>query len=101
MMTTATINAWAGSWAVIMNRGLIDASILLLLVALAWLVFRRRMSSHLACGLFLLVPLKLALPIPVTIPWGGRGPILAGCRRLDRIGDGARCLECAAHCPSG
>lgn len=68
MASTAAINAWAAMWADLMVRGLIDASVVLLLVGSAWLLFRRRMSAQLACGLFLLVPLKLALPIPITMP---------------------------------
>ena len=68
MVLTSTINAWADMWAAVMVRGLIEASVLLLLVTAVWLAFRKRMSAHLACGLFLLVPLKLILPIPITVP---------------------------------
>jgi beta-lactamase regulating signal transducer with metallopeptidase domain/protocatechuate 3,4-dioxygenase beta subunit/peroxiredoxin len=68
MASTAAIDAWAAAWAAWMGRSLIEGAALLLVLGAVWLAFRRRMSAQLVGGLFLLVPLKLAVPIPLTIP---------------------------------
>ena len=57
------LNAWGGAWAGFMVRALVDSSVLLAVLLLVWLPLRRRMSAQLAHGLFLLVLLKLALPV--------------------------------------
>ncbi len=62
-----TLNAWGAVWASLVLRSLVEASLVLAVVLAIWLPLRRRMSAQLAYGLFLLVLLKLALPIPV--PW--------------------------------
>jgi WD40 repeat protein/beta-lactamase regulating signal transducer with metallopeptidase domain len=49
-----------------MVRALIDSSVLLVVLLLVWLPLRRRMSAQLAYGLFLLVLLKLAVPVSVA-----------------------------------
>ena len=50
-----------------MGRALVDSSVLLAVVVLIWLPLRRRMSAQFAHGLFLLVLLKLAMPIPASL----------------------------------
>ncbi len=86
----ATLNAWGLSWAGAMQQSLVEGTILLAIVGLVWVLLRRRMSSALASGLFLLVLIKAALPLvlPVTptvvLPLpvfqpepGGRGSVRA------------------------
>jgi hypothetical protein len=67
------LNLWGGAWAGFMVRALVDSSVLLAALLLAWLPLRRRMSAQLAYGLFLLVLLKLAMPVPATgLAWATR-----------------------------
>jgi beta-lactamase regulating signal transducer with metallopeptidase domain len=68
MPSVETLNAWGANWSVAMSRSLVDASLLLGLVLIVWLPFWRRVPSHAACVLFLLVLLKAALPFPVPLP---------------------------------
>lgn len=64
MSLVAGLNAWGSAWAGFMVRALIDATALLGLVLLIWLPLRRRISAHFAHGLFLLVLVKLVVPVP-------------------------------------
>jgi len=76
MMSVESLNAWGSGWAWFMARALVDSSVLLAVVALIWLPLRRRMSAQFAHGLFLLVLLKLAAPIPASWPsWSADAPI--------------------------
>jgi beta-lactamase regulating signal transducer with metallopeptidase domain/Leucine-rich repeat (LRR) protein len=68
MISTATLNAWAEAWATRVWASLFDATVALALVTLVWLVLRRRASAQLGYGLFLLVVLKLLVPLPVSVP---------------------------------
>lgn len=68
MSASATFNAWAIPWAEFMWSGLIDATLLLAIVALLWLPLRRRMSAQVGYCLFLLILVKLVVPIHVTAP---------------------------------
>ena len=68
MSVSATLNAWASAWADFMWNGLIDATLLLAIVALLWLPLRRRMSAQVGYCLFLLILVKLVVPIHVTAP---------------------------------
>ena len=88
MSTTAieTLNTWGPAWADAMQRSLVEATVLLAIVGLAWLILRRWMSSALAHGLFLLVLVKAAVPIVLSSPptvvvplpeMGGRSSIRA------------------------
>ena len=79
MATIEAVNRLASAWSAVVWRGLIESTALLLAVGLVWLVFRRKMPSQLAYGLFLLVLIKLAVPIPLTVPasWRRLGPIVA------------------------
>ncbi len=63
------LNAWGAAWASFMTRALVDSSVLLAVVLAVWLPLRKKMSAQFAHGLFLLVLLKLAVPIPVTWSW--------------------------------
>ena len=58
-----TLNALGLSWASAMQRSLVEATIVLAIVGLVWVLLRRRMSSALAHGLFLLVLVKAAVPL--------------------------------------
>ena len=62
------INALAERWSTAMVAVSLDATLLLLGVGLAWLAIRRRVAPQVGYGLFLLVPLKLLLPVVVPIP---------------------------------
>jgi WD40 repeat protein/beta-lactamase regulating signal transducer with metallopeptidase domain len=76
MTSVETLNALGSGWASFMARALLDSSILLAAVVLVWLPLRRRMSAQFAHGLFLLVLLKLALPIPASWPsWSAEAPL--------------------------
>jgi WD40 repeat protein/beta-lactamase regulating signal transducer with metallopeptidase domain len=57
------LNAWGAAWAAFMVRALVDSSLLLAILLVVWLPLRRAMSAQLAYGLFLLVLLKLAIPV--------------------------------------
>jgi beta-lactamase regulating signal transducer with metallopeptidase domain/thiol-disulfide isomerase/thioredoxin len=68
MSLVDVLDAWGSAWAAFMLRSLLEATALLAVLLLAWLMLRRRMSSQLAYGLFLLVLVKAAVPIPVLVP---------------------------------
>jgi len=64
-------NRWL-SWVVV---SVVEATVLLLIVSLVWLCIRRRALPQMGYILFLLVPLKLLVPLHVTVParfmaWG-------------------------------
>src|SRR4051794_30433004 len=63
-----TLNGWGAAWASVVVRGVIDSTAMLAVVSIAWLALRRRLSPALVPGLFVLVLIKLALPIPITVP---------------------------------
>ena len=62
------LNFWAERWATLMLASSAEAALLLSLVGLVWLVMRRQASPQFGAGLFALVPLKLILPLVVTVP---------------------------------
>ncbi len=62
------LNAAGDRWAAWMLAASLDAGVLLAIVGLVWLVIRRRVAPQVGYGLFLLVPLKLLLPVAVTVP---------------------------------
>ncbi|WP_159452171.1 M56 family metallopeptidase [Singulisphaera sp. GP187] len=49
---------------------LLDSALLLTLIGLVWLVIRTRVAPQVGYALFLLVPLKLLVPVAVTVPAG-------------------------------
>lgn len=46
----------------------LDAAALFAIIAMVWLVIRRRVAPQAGYGLFLLVPLKLLVPVALTVP---------------------------------
>jgi hypothetical protein len=65
---TNTLNSWSAAWSAVMIRNTVDAAVLLVVVGLIWLPLRRRISSQLTIGMFSLVLLKLAVPLPLVLP---------------------------------
>ncbi len=61
-------NSASNRWAVWMVTALVDSAALLALVSLVWLAIRKRVAPQAGYGLFLLVPLKLLLPVQITVP---------------------------------
>ena len=68
MISTEMLNDWAQVWGSLAARSLVDASLLLVIVGVVWLAFRRRMSGQLGYCLLLLVPAKLLVPIEIPVP---------------------------------
>ena len=63
-------NVAADRWAAWILAASFDATALLVLIGLVWAAIRRRVAPHVGYGLFLLVPLKLLMPVFVTVPAG-------------------------------
>jgi len=78
-------------WATWVLAGSLDAALLLAVLSLVWLAIRRRVAPQVGYVLFLLVPLKLVLPMVVTVPaaqarWTPSGLVaawLAGPNRIE------------------
>ena len=68
MIDVGTLNAWGGGLGLVHGPEPVDASVLLVVLALVWLPMRRKMSAQFAHGLFLLVLLKVVVPVPVSWP---------------------------------
>lgn len=68
MVSVETLNAWGTAWSNMMMRNLVEASALLVVILLVWLPLRHRASSQLSYGLFLLVLVKAAVPLPIAVP---------------------------------
>ncbi len=68
MPIIASLNAWAEVWAGFMWNRVLDSVIVLVIVSVIWLLVHRRASPHLGYFLFLLVLLKLILPIEFVTP---------------------------------
>src|SRR5262249_5919332 len=62
------VNSAADRWAAWVLAASLDAAGLLALAGLVWIAIRRRVAPQVGCWLFLLVPLKLLLPVVVTVP---------------------------------
>ncbi len=99
-----TLNARGLAWAGAMQRSLVEATVLLAIVGLAWLLLRRRMSSAMAHGLFLLVLVKAAVPLvlPVTptlvlpLPAFGSGELRVGSGERSDSSEGRGSIPAAA-----
>ena len=91
MSTVEILNGWGTAWAGFMIRALIDSTLLLAVVLAIWLPLRRRMSVHLAHGLFCLVLLKLIVPVPVT--WPTWTPTVSVRQAAEKVSDWARMAE--------
>ena len=64
----AYANSAADRWAAWVVAASLDAAVLLALVGLVWLAIRNRVAPQVGYCLFLLVPLKLLVPVVVTVP---------------------------------
>jgi WD40 repeat protein/beta-lactamase regulating signal transducer with metallopeptidase domain len=88
MIPVDTLNAWGVVWFGLMTRALVDTSVLLAVMLVLWLPFRKRLSAHLAHGLFCLVLLKLIVPVPVMWTWSQ--PVEAARLAAERFSPWAR-----------
>jgi WD40 repeat protein/beta-lactamase regulating signal transducer with metallopeptidase domain len=88
MMSVETLNSWGAAWFGLMARGLFDTTVVLALMLAIWLPMRRRVSAHLAHGLFCLVLLKLIVPVPVS--WSWWQPIESTRHAIERFSPWAR-----------
>ncbi len=61
-------NSAAARWAAWFVAATLDSAVLLVLVGMIWLAIRRRAAPWIGYCLFLLVPLKLLLPINISVP---------------------------------
>ena len=68
MMSIDTLNAWADPWADFLWAGLLDTTVILVVVAAVWTAIRRWMPAQLGYCPFLLVLIKLCVPRHVTEP---------------------------------
>ena len=62
------LNRASHAWASRVVGGLIDAAIVLALVAVIWITLQRRTSPAVGCWLFLLVVAKMLLPLEIAVP---------------------------------
>ncbi len=77
-------------WATWVLAGSLDAALLLAVLGLVWLAICRRVAPQVGYVLFLLVPLKLVLPMVVTVPaaqarWTPSGLVAAWLAGPERI----------------
>lgn len=68
MTTTGLLNAWAASWSACLIRGIVESTVLIVVIGVPWLILRRRLPAQFSYGLFVIVIFKLALPIPIDGP---------------------------------
>jgi beta-lactamase regulating signal transducer with metallopeptidase domain len=61
-------NLLSKTWGRWMGSSILGATIVLAVVSLLWLVIRRKASPQLGYLLFLLVPLKLFVPLEISVP---------------------------------
>jgi Zn-dependent protease with chaperone function len=66
----AYANSAADYWGAWVVAAALDSAVLLALLGLVWLVIRHRVAAQVGYCLFLLVPLKLLVPVVVTVPSG-------------------------------
>jgi beta-lactamase regulating signal transducer with metallopeptidase domain len=66
----AYANSAGNRWLAWIIAASLDSAALLALLALIWLAIRHRVAPQIGYGLFLLVPLKLLVPVVVTVPGG-------------------------------
>jgi beta-lactamase regulating signal transducer with metallopeptidase domain len=64
----AYVNSTADRWAAWIVAASLDAGLLLALIGLVWCAIRGRVAPQVGYCLFLLVPLKLLVPVIVTVP---------------------------------
>ena len=88
----ANANSAGDRWAVWVVAGLLDSALLLVMIGLIWSAIRHRVAPQVGYCLFLMIPLKLLVPVVVTVPdaIAGRTPSalmaswLEGARSGDR-----------------
>jgi beta-lactamase regulating signal transducer with metallopeptidase domain len=61
-------NSTGDRWAAWLLMSSLDSAVLLGLVSVVWLIIRKRVAPQVGYCLFLLVPLKLLIPVSVTMP---------------------------------
>ncbi len=61
-------NGWGTSWLTWFFSSLLDASLVLVVAAAIWLAVRRFSAAALGCLLFLLVLVKLVVPLEIPVP---------------------------------
>ena len=61
-------NSFAETWAWWVATSILDATLVLTVVSLLWFAIRRKASPQLGYLLFLLVPLKLFVPLEIAVP---------------------------------
>ena len=61
-------NSVADRWANWVIAATLDSAVLVALIGLVWFSIRKRVAPQVGYGLFLLVPLKLLLPVDVIVP---------------------------------
>ena len=64
----AYANSAGDRWAAWIVAASLDAAVLLAVIGLVWLAIRKRVAPQVGYCLFLLVPLKLLVPVVVTVP---------------------------------
>lgn len=68
MMTSNWINSLAADWGRFMLAGLVDSALVLAVAGTIWWLIRRRASAQLGYWLFLLVLLRLVVPVQLPVP---------------------------------
>lgn len=68
MAILETLNRWAATWSGLVIGGLLDATLILVFAAILWLFIHKKASPQFGYGLFLLVILKLLIPIEIAAP---------------------------------
>ena len=63
-----TLGSFAPTWATWMGVSILDAAIVLVLAAAVWFIIRKKASAQFGYCLFLLVLLKLLVPLQVVVP---------------------------------
>jgi beta-lactamase regulating signal transducer with metallopeptidase domain len=61
-------NSFAKTWTWWLGMSVLDAAIVLAIVSLLWFMIRRKASPQLGCLLFLLVLVKLFVPLEIAVP---------------------------------
>lgn len=62
------LNALSDSWAAWMGAALIETAVVAAVIGLIWLAVRKRTSPQLGYLLFLLIPLRLLIPLEIHVP---------------------------------
>ena len=62
------LNQLSESWATWMGASLIETAVVMALLGLIWLAIRKRTSPRLGYLLFLLIPIRLLIPLEVHVP---------------------------------